>query len=433
MQILMVAANTERINLPTLPLGAALVAAAARGAGHEVAFLDLMFEPDPGEALRRAIRSVQPELIGVSVRNIDDQEMARPTFLLDKVRPVIAACRQVSAAPVVLGGAGYTIFPAATLEYLGADYGICGEGEAAFPALLAALEGAGNPARVPGVHSPGHPPREPRATVDPLDGLLPVGDELWASFDLADPDLWVPVQTRRGCPYRCSYCSTPSIEGHRMRTRSPRLVAAELRRMADAGVRQIQFVDNIFNIPREYAVELCREIAALDTHLAWQCILYPRGVDQELAAAMARAGCTTVSLGFEAGNDPMLRAYDKRFDTAEVRRISDLLVAHGIRRFGFLLLGGPGETRDTVTKSLDFVESLGLDMLRVTIGIRIYPGTPLAATAVSEGVIAPDDDLLRPRFYMAPGLEEFIRQEVAARALGGPPTSGSVPSSAAGR
>ena len=206
-----------------------------------------------------------------------------------------------------------------------------------------------------------------------------------------------------------------------MRTRSPQLVARQLRRMADAGVRQIQFVDNIFNIPREYALELCREIAALDADLAWQCILYPDDVDQELAEAMARAGCKTVSLGFEAGNDAMLRAYGKRFDSAQVRRVSDALATHDIRRFGFLLLGGPGETRDTVTQSLDFVESLDLDMLRVTIGIRIYPGTPLAATAVAQGLITPDDDLLRPRFYMTPGLEDVIRREVAARELGGPP------------
>lgn len=72
---------------------------------------------------------------------------------------------------------------------------------------------------------------------------------------------------------------------------------------------------------------------------------------------------------------------------------------------GFLLLGGPGETQETVGESVAFAESLRLDQLRITVGIRIYPETPLAQLAVREGVIAAEDDLLFPRFYLTPGLE----------------------------
>jgi radical SAM superfamily enzyme YgiQ (UPF0313 family) len=343
--------------------------------------------------------------------------MARPTFLLDKVRPVVDACRQVSDAPVVLGGAGFTLFPGPVLAHLGADYGVAGEGEEAFPALLERLEEGGDGAAVPGVFAPGRAPVQPRAAVADLDGLVPAGGELWTAADLEDPSLFVPVQTRRGCPYRCTYCSTPRIEGNLLRSRSPRLVADQLGRMAAEGVGRVQFVDNIFNIPRQYALELCHEIRALEAGLQWMCILYPSGIDDELAAAMADSGCVAASLGFEAGSDRILRSFAKTFDTVEVRRISDLLADHGIVRFGFLLLGGPEETRESVIESLDFVESLSLDMLKITVGIRIYPGTPLAELAVRQGVVSPTDDLLHPRFYMAPGLEEFIRDQVAKRGL----------------
>ena len=81
---------------------------------------------------------------------------------------------------------------------------------------------------------------------------------------------------------------------------------------------------------------------------------------------------------------------------------------------GFLLLGGPGETRESVEESLAFARSLRLDDLRITVGIRIYPGTPLAKRAVAEGMIASEDDLLRPSFYLAPGLEPWIHARVAA-------------------
>jgi radical SAM superfamily enzyme YgiQ (UPF0313 family) len=415
----MVAANTERINMPTLPLGAALVAAAAEAAGHETSFLDLMGEGEPEVALRREIQRARPEVIGISVRNIDDQDMEHPSFLLDKVAPVVDACRQVTDAPLVLGGAGFTLFPDAVLSHLGADYGVSGEGEEAFPALLDSLADGGDPARIPGVYTVESAPTHDRASVASLDGLAPAGDVLWRTADLDDPDLWVPVQTRRGCPYRCSYCSTPRIEGSVLRTRSPRLVVEQLARMAADGVRRLQFVDNIFNIPHDYALELCREIRALDADFQWMCILYPSGVDGELAQAMADAGCVVAALGFESGCDRILRSFAKTFDTAEVRRISELLADHEIRRFGFLLLGGPDETRASVVESLDFVESLNLDMLKTTVGIRIYPNTPLADLAVRQGVLSPTDNLLHPSFYMAPGLEGFIRDQLASRGLMG--------------
>jgi radical SAM superfamily enzyme YgiQ (UPF0313 family) len=417
MRVLIVAANTERINLPTLPLGAALVAAATEARGHDVAFIDLMGEADPEAMLHREVECVQPDAIGVSVRNIDDQEMVRPTFLLDKVRPLIAACRAASAAPMVLGGAGFTMFPEAVLRSLEADLGICGEGEEVFPALLDRLERGQDPQGLPGLFAPGHRPAERRAAVASLDTLPEPGRRLWANADLADPDVWVPVQTRRGCPFRCSYCSTPQIEGSRLRCRSPQLVTEQLIQMAAAGVQRIQFVDNIFNIPHTYALELCRRIAELDVGLEWQCIVYPHRLDEELAAAMAAAGCKAASLGSEAGDDRMLRAYGKHFGAADVRRISEHLADHGIDRFGFLMLGGPGETRDSVATSLDFAESLGLDLLKVTVGVRIYPGTELARTALDERVVAPDDDLLQPRFYMARGLEGWIREELGRRGL----------------
>ncbi|HOC42225.1 MAG TPA: radical SAM protein [Thermoanaerobaculales bacterium] len=421
MRVLVVAGNTERINLPTLPLGAALVAAAAAAHGHDVAFLDLMGEADPELALRREIGVTRPDAIGVSVRNIDDQEMARPAFLLDKVRPLIAACRSASAAPVILGGAGFTLFPEAVLRYLDADLGVCGEGEEAFPALLDRLEIGSDAWDLPGVFGPGHRPAERRAAVADLDTLPEPGPRLWASADVARPDVWVPVQTRRGCPFRCSYCSTPLIEGCHLRCRSPQLVAEQLARMAAAGVQRVQFVDNVFNIPRDHVLALCRRISALDAGVEWQCIVYPSRLDEELVSAMAEAGCRAVSLGFESGDDRMLRAYRKHFNAAEVRRVSELLAGHGIGRFGFLLLGGPGETRASVTASLDFAQSLGLDLLRVTVGVRIYPGTELADAAQAEHVIARDDDLLRPRFYMTPDLEAWIHDELAQRGIGAGP------------
>ena len=413
MRVLLISANTERINMVTIPLGLGVVAAATRRAGHHVDFLDLLREPDPVVAVRRAIAAHPPDVIGISVRNIDDQTRESPRFLLAQVKPVVEACRACCRAPIVLGGAGYSIFPDAALAYLGAEFGVCGDGEVAFPALVACTANGRDPGGLPGVHVAGRHDAEDPAFSEDL-GALPMWDEaLGEVADPASPDLWIPVQSRRGCPNDCSYCSTSRIQGRPLRARDPREVAEHVAMLARAGYRRVYFVDNSFNIPEQHALDLCDALSRLAAGVEWRCILYPHRVSEELVRRMAQAGCVEVSLGFESGSPRVLREMNKRFTPADVREISGMLAAHGIRRWGFLLLGGPGETRETVEESVAFAQSLGLDGLRVTAGIRIYPGTTLARRAIAEGMIAAEDDLLVPRFYLAPGLEPWIHERVA--------------------
>jgi radical SAM superfamily enzyme YgiQ (UPF0313 family) len=413
MKVLLISSNTERINMVTIPLGLGLVAAAARRAGHEVTFVDLLNEQDPDAAIRRTIEAARPDVVGISVRNIDDQSRDNPRFLLEQVKPVVEACRASNRAPIVLGGAGYSIFPEVALAYLGADLGVSGDGEAVFPALLERLQAGGDPPDLPGVQVAGRPLRTKPSFHDDLDSL-PLWDEALSSIaDPASADLWIPIQSRRGCPNNCSYCSTASIQGRTIRLRSPRQVAERVALLARAGYRRFYFVDNSFNIPESHAFEICRWMKELAPGTAWRCILYPHLVEEPLVRAMAEAGCVEVSLGFESGCERILREMNKRFTPDDVRATSELLAAHGIRRMGFLLLGGPGETRETVEESLAFAESFRLDFLKITVGIRIYPDTPLARRAVQDGMISSEDDLLHPRFYLAHGLEPWIQERVA--------------------
>jgi len=411
MDVLLISANTERLNMVTLPLGLGLVAAATRRAGHRVEFLDLLSAADPTAAIREAIERVRPDVIGISIRNIDDQSSAAPRFLLAQARPVVDACRSCTGAPVVLGGAGYSIFPRAALEFLGADFGIRGDGEAAFPALLERLGRGEDPRGIPGLYVAGEDLDRGRAVAPDLDDLPLWDDALSGCADPADPTLWVPVQSTRGCPNDCSYCSTASIQGRALRCRSPREVAATVSRLSASGWRRFYFVDNSFNLPESHAYEMCAALEPLGVE--WRCILYPHGVTEGLVDALARAGCIEVSLGFESGCVTVLRQMNKRFTPDEILQVSGWLKARGIRRFGFLLLGGPGETRESVEESLAFARQVAPDLLRITVGLRIYPGTALARQAVAEGVLDPADDLLQPRFYLAPGLDPWIRQRVA--------------------
>jgi len=415
MRVLLISANTERINLPTFPLGLACVAQAILKRGHRVECLDLMAEEDSEEAVRRSIETLRPQLIGISVRNIDDQNMVNPRFLLEQAQDVVKLCKSVSENPVVLGGAGYSLFPESALEYLGADMGIQGEGESAFPLLIQAMKENRPLAGLPGLYLRGDGLQGERTFVHDLDSLPLPDPHLFSTSAYEGEDFWVPVQTRRGCAMRCSYCSTETIEGHALRKRSPEQVVRWMARWVESGFRRFQFVDNTFNLPPSYALTLCSRMADADLSIAWRSILYPGELDEKLVRAMANAGCTEVSLGFESGCDEILKEMNKHFRSKEVRDAARMLSDHGIRTMGFLMLGGPGETKESVEESLTFISVLNLDALKISIGIRIYPHTKLAEKAVVDGLIAKEDNLLSPKFYMVRGLEDWLRESVAGQ------------------
>lgn len=414
MRVLLVSANTEQINMPVLPVGLAAVAAAAEARGHRVKLLNLMCGENPGADVRQAVVGFQPEVIGISVRNIDNQVLQEPKFMLAPVRDMVTVCRKHSSAPIVLGGAGYTLFPREALNYLAADLGMQGEGEEAFGLLLDALAGNGDLERVPGLYRAGEGQVTPRRPIRRLDDFpMPMKTERLCIPRAWDPgELWIPVQTRRGCPMRCSYCSTAAIEGRLIRKRSPGLVVESLQQAVDAGLGRFFFVDNTFNLPPSYAKSLCKRMLAAKLAITWRCIVYPWKVDEEMVRALAKAGCTEVAFGFESGSEPVLYRMGKRYRPAEVRRIASLLKRYGIRRMGFLLLGGPGETTETVLESLRFADSLRLEAVKVTVGIRIYPHTRLAKIAREEGVIAAEDELLYPVFYLAEPLRDWLPETV---------------------
>jgi radical SAM superfamily enzyme YgiQ (UPF0313 family) len=410
MRVLFISAANDAGSMTPLPLGLACVAGAAEIAGHDVRLLTLCTDADCENELKQVIGLFSPDVLGLSVRNIDDQNLQNPRFLLESLKKIVTICRARSR-PIVLGGAGYSIFPESALAYLGADFGIRGEGEAAFPALLTWLEGGRQSSPPPATYFPdgSHTPTVYAAKLD--------------SFPLPVPRLWlhlpesrtmrVPIQSRRGCPLDCIYCSTSLIEGKPVRERSPESLVAWLAALRQNGFRYFYFVDSTFNLPPSYAKELCRKLIEANLELDWWAIVYPKWVDLELVKLMAKAGCTEVSLGFESGSDTVLPQLNKQFTSAEVGAISEAFRSVGIKRHGFLLLGGPGETRKTVEDSLEFADGLRLDALKITVGLRIYPQTPLALTAVAHGLLKPDDNLLTPRFYITPSLREWLPERIA--------------------
>jgi len=413
-RVLLVSTNTERQPYPVVPNGLAAVASSLERAGHDVQLVDLCFAKSPVAAARAATRLFRPDVIGVSVRNIDNSDAVALQHYTPEARSVVRALRAASPAGshLIAGGAAFGVAPEALFTELGVDYAVAGDGERASAALVAALAAGSAPGAIPGLVR-----REGREI-----SFTPPGED--ADLDsLPSPSLarWtdlkryqrrgatVPVQTKRGCVYRCVYCTYRNVEGFGYRLRSPALVAdeiAELKRAA--GVRHVDFVDSTFNSPPGHAIEVCEEIERRRLGVQLDTTNFtPATAPRELLSAMRAAGFRTVGITAESASDAVLDRLEKGFTAAKAREVAERVERAGIRTLWIFLVGGPGETAATLEETLSFASwRLGRgDAVYLTVGLRIYPGTTLHRIALQDGVVAVGDTLLAPSFYFSPALQ----------------------------
>ena len=364
MRVLLISANREQLPQPVVPLGLLWVAAALEDA-HQVQLLDLCFEEDPRAAVRRAVAAFSPGVVGVSIRNLHTNAYDGTERLLEEYRGVVEAIRESTGAPVVLGGAGFSLRPGTLLATLGADHGVVGEGEWAFRALVDQLaRGEEAPRLVHGAAATAQGPVVLRrsAAGGELD-RLPAPARWLADPRYAERDGTENVQTKRGCAFSCAYCDYPDLEGRKVRLRDPERVADEVAGLAARpGVSHVFFVDSVFNVPRSHALAICRALIARGKPLPWVCYGSPVSFDDELVAAMAEAGCEGVEIGTDTGSERMMERLNKPFGLREVLRTRELFLKHGVLDCHTFVLGAEGETPEEVEETLAFVRHLDPDL-----------------------------------------------------------------------
>jgi radical SAM superfamily enzyme YgiQ (UPF0313 family) len=406
-KILLISANRCGTPDPVFPLGLAHLNAALRQAGHETRWFDLQTDPPPCVDV---VREYRPDFVGVSLRNVDDVLIARQETFFGELAGLCASVRQAHPCPVVLGGSGFSLFPERLLELSRADFGIQGEGEVSFIALLEALSNGGNYESIPGlVYRRGavvvaNPPRQ--AT---LATSLSAGDrppELISHYLRISGML--NVQTQRGCGHACCYCTYPLIEGRTHRPRAPEAVAEEMAALAAQGAKYVFIVDSIFNSSAQHAAAVCEALAGRALMLRWGCFLRPQGLTHELMHLMARAGLAHIEFGSDSFCDSVLEAYQKQFTFADIHQSSELARREGIDYCHFLICGGPGETLATLQTGFTNSQRLNGAVIMAVVGMRIYPGTALHRRALAEGCIGAETELLTPAYYVAPGLSAAV-------------------------
>jgi radical SAM superfamily enzyme YgiQ (UPF0313 family) len=411
MRVLLVYANKSLDLTAAPPIGLSYVASAAEAAGHDVAVVDLLAANDGEGALRRALRERRPEVVGISVRNIDSCSKQRPAWQVGDVARHIEIVRESGSARIVLGGPAVSVLGPAIFESLPADFAVVGEGELAFPALLRALARGEAVRGIPGVYERNGSEIE-GSELDRLPGFGRSGMERWIDWPAyrRRNGTWA-IQTKRGCPMHCVYCVYPGIEGASLRRRTPHDVADEIEHVATTmRPRAFEIVDSTFNLPTSHAIEICEEIVRRRLRVRLTTMgINPLGATGALFRAMRRAGFRSMMVSPDAASATTLTALEKGFTVRDVRRTARLAKASGMRSAWFFILGGPGETRETVDETIRFIETELNDSRCLSIlmtGVRVLPGTGMAALATRQGIVARNHDYAAPTFYVSPDVEE---------------------------
>jgi radical SAM superfamily enzyme YgiQ (UPF0313 family) len=426
--------NPNLMRPPVGPIGLDYVAGALGEAGFDPMLCDLAFAGDWQSCLDNALASAAPLAVGVTVRNLDDAYFASQDFILARTRDIVTRIGERTSAPVVLGGVGFSIAPREVLRFTRATYGIAGEGERAFPLLLDCIVSGDEPARVPGAVfrlADGSIAANPPAPCD-LAGLAA------SPRDFADNRRYFAeggqggVETKRGCDRRCIYCADPVAKGGSLRLRPPERVVEEFRALYEQGVVVLHLCDSEFNIPRGHARAVCDALteSGLGSKVRWYAYASPAPFDADLARAMARAGCVGLNFGADHADAEMLEMLGRRHSADDIARAGLVCRDAGLAVMFDMLLGAPGETRETVRRTVDFMRNVPAESVGLSCGVRVYPGTPLAGYVRRQGplhenlnlhgAVEDNDDLLRPVFFVDASLGAGIHEVVADLVDGDP-------------
>lgn len=404
--------NTNRIRPPVAPIGLEYLAEALASRGHVPRVLDLCWEASPEPALRRFLRTEEVGLVGITVRNTDDCSFPTRESFLPPLRRIASVLRECTDAPVLAGGVGFSVMPEEVLDALGLEAGVRGDGEHVLPAVADRLERGERWDDLPNlVLREGGRFRRTRGACPDLGGLPPM-TRGWVD----NPRYYreggqAGVETKRGCPRRCIYCADPLAKGRVSRLRPPEAVAEEIAALHRQGIDTLHLCDSEFNIPPDHALAVCGEIVrrGLGGKVRWYAYCAPRPFSPEIAARFRRAGCAGINFGADSGDPGMLSRLGRDHGPDDLLFAAAHCRDHGIAVMFDLLFGAPGESAESVERTVDLMRRAAPDLVGVSVGVRVYPGTELADRIRREGLSAGlsgggADDLVRPVFFVEPAI-----------------------------
>ncbi|MFQ5645387.1 MAG: B12-binding domain-containing radical SAM protein, partial [bacterium] len=365
-------------------LSYSMLSAVAREKGFSPVILDMGVEENPYEKLDEMLKKHKPRFVGITSTS--------PLFF--EVADISKRVKKTLGGNVTLiyGGPHATALPEESLNNSDFDLLVYGEGERT---LIEIMEG--RPwAEINGIYYRqdgkivSTPPRE---LIEDLDSLP------FPALDLYDLEKYrcaklisrrwplSQIETSRGCPHKCSFCNK-NISYTKFRKKSPERVIAEMKYMISQGVRELRVIDDQFATNLDRAKEICRLMLKEKLDVVWNMAAGVRAdrVDQEFLDIAKRAGCYQVGIGFESGDPEALASINKKLSIEDSIKGMNMIRKSGIESVGFFMLGLPGDTEETMDKTIDFALKLMPDLAKATITMP-FPGTDLFDEYDRQGLI----------------------------------------------
>ncbi len=381
MKVVLIRPNS-RLRATTLPLGMGYVGQAAREAGHEVSLIDARLRRLSPEAAAKEAAELRPDVMGISAIHFEKRGA------VDLAR---ALRKTAGDAPILLGGPLVSTSGEDLARDGTVDGAIIGEGETALLSYLEAL-GAGDLESVPSLifKRGGDIRKNERADfIADVDRLVPAWDLIdptryWSLFGRNTQNLLrrsqrsATIFTSRGCPFGCIYCH--NVFGKGFRARSPEAVMEEIERLVkDFGVRELEIVDDAFNVKLDRAKEIARSIirSGLGLHISFSNGLRADRMDEELIDLLKRAGTYRINYAVETASPRLQKSIHKNLDLDKTQRIIEYTAGKGIFILGYFMLGFPTETESEMLMTVDYALASKCHAAGIFY-VNPFPGTPLA-------------------------------------------------------
>lgn len=360
------------------PLDLLYVAAILERDGHKVRIVDAEATGGTPEQVLAQLGSPPPAVVGLATSSAT---IALDLQLVDRVKQL-----SPGTLTFITGSQGSKV-PDMAMHNSRVDAVVRGEPEHTVAEMLRELAAGRDPLAVPGLtvrrgDTISSNADRPLLKGPDLDALPFPARHLLPKAPYRIPTMEGPVQTvasSRGCPINCTYCGYVVAQGIPWRGRSAKSVVDELRSIVrDHGVHNVVFRDPLFAGSRERTVELCALLETEKLPLQWQCETAIKTLDEELLAAMARAGCVSVSFGVESGNEELQKKYSRgKIKTWEhAKAVVDGCRKHRIATRAFFMIGFPEETPEQARQTMDLAVYLDPDSVQFT-AVTPYPDTKL--------------------------------------------------------
>lgn len=368
-----------------LPVGLGILAACLEKAGHAVTVLDASALQMSVEELRSFLRKQPFDYAGITAT----------TFTVTGALKIAGICKEMRpAAKVVMGGVHPTIYPDEMLASPHVDYVIRGEGEEAIVELISKGPDATQNVSYRAGGTPVHNPMRP--LIDDLDALPMPAYHLFPMekyFPAAGGYRRLPAVnmiTSRGCPGNCTFCYKEMF-GRKTRMRSAASLVAEIRHLVSAyGIKEITFYDDTFTVSKPRVKEFCDLLLKEKIDLTWSCMSRIDSVDGETLRAMRAAGCHQICYGIESADDTVLQNIKKPLSLTKATEIARITKKAGITLRMSFMLGNPGETKETMAKTLAYAVRVGPNIAQFNITTP-YPGSDMFRWAKENKYLNTED------------------------------------------